>query len=85
MLSRDLCGWNVGGSERRAFVVGAAGGSAALPRVRSTGEMVRDGGRFRIPAPSPFDLPERDLPVDPYFLGYWLGRWQHRTAVYHGW
>lgn len=48
-------------------------GSAALPRVRSTGEMVRDGGRFRIPAPSPFDLPERDLPVDPYFLGYWLG------------
>lgn len=48
-------------------------GSAALPRVRSTGDMARDGRRFRIPAPRPFDLPEQDLPVDPYFLGYWLG------------
>lgn len=47
--------------------------SAAKPKVRTTGEMVRDGRRFRIPVPRPYELPVVDLPVDPYVLGYWLG------------
>lgn len=47
--------------------------SAALPRVRTTGEMVADGRRFRIPAAAPYDLPEADLPYPPYALGLWLG------------
>jgi hypothetical protein len=46
--------------------------SAARPRVRTTGEMFADGRRFRIPAPGPHEMPEADLPVDPYFLGLWL-------------
>jgi hypothetical protein len=47
--------------------------SAALPRVRSTGEMVADGRRFRVPPPMPYKLPDAELPVDPYLLGLWLG------------
>lgn len=48
-------------------------GSAAKPSIRTTGEMFADGRRFRIPAPSAHVTPPVDLPVDPYFLGYWLG------------
>lgn len=29
--------------------------------------------RWRIPLASPLDLPEADLPMDPYVLGMWLG------------
>src|SRR5690606_5112839 len=29
--------------------------------------------RWRIPMNSALDLPEKDLPIDPYILGYWLG------------
>lgn len=28
---------------------------------------------FRIVNPASLDLPEKDLPIDPYLLGYWLG------------
>lgn len=47
--------------------------SPTSPRIRTTGEMVADGRRFRVPAGRAFDLPEAQLPVDPYFLGAWLG------------
>ena len=47
--------------------------SAALPRVRTTGEMLADGRKFRVPAGRAWELPAVDLPVDPYLLGYWLG------------
>lgn len=47
--------------------------SAAKPRVRTTGEMVQDGRRFRIPVSRPFDTMPVDLPVPPYLLGLWLG------------
>lgn len=30
-------------------------------------------GRWRIPLASPLQLPEADLPIDPYLLGVWLG------------
>jgi len=29
--------------------------------------------RWRIPLASPLQLPEADLPIDPYLLGFWLG------------
>ena len=28
---------------------------------------------FRIPVAGPLDLPQADLPIDPYLMGYWLG------------
>lgn len=62
-------------------------GSVAKPRVRTTGEMVADGRRFRVPVAQPWDLPEADLPVDPYLLGLWLGDGStgqpHITAAQH--
>jgi hypothetical protein len=47
--------------------------SGARPRVRKTGEMVRDGRTFRAPVGRPFDTPIAELPVHPYLLGLWLG------------
>lgn len=44
----------------------------------TTGEIYRtahDGHcwQFRIPIAGALDLPEADLPVEPYLMGYWLG------------
>jgi replicative DNA helicase len=52
-----------------------------LPRVVTTRQMVDEGVRTRgdgrpnwcVPLAKPLDLPEADLPVDPYVLGCWLG------------
>ncbi len=51
-----------------------------LPRVVTTEEMAAEGvrvGRTRpnwyLPLAGAIDLPEADLPVDPYVLGCWLG------------
>nr|DAF05506.1 MAG TPA: Large Terminase [Caudoviricetes sp.] len=30
-------------------------------------------GKFALPEAEPLEFPERDLPVDPWVLGYWLG------------
>jgi len=30
-------------------------------------------GKFSLPETEPLEFPERDLPVDPWVLGYWLG------------
>lgn len=30
-------------------------------------------GKFALPETEPLEFPERDLPVDPWVLGYWLG------------
>lgn len=47
---------------------------ARTAKVRTTGEMMDDGGRFYIPVmDGALEAPEVDLPVDPYILGYWLG------------
>lgn len=48
-------------------------GSAARPKVRTTGEMLRDGRTFRIPVAPPQERPEQALACPPYLLGYWLG------------
>lgn len=47
--------------------------------VRTTAEIVatlvtpRGRRNHAIPVTAPIDLPERDLPIDPYVLGVWLG------------
>ncbi|GAA2125500.1 replicative DNA helicase [Actinomadura napierensis] len=51
---------------------------AAQPGIRTTEEIfgsLRRGGRpvHAVEVAAPFDLPEADLPVDPYVLGAWLG------------
>ena len=40
----------------------------------------RGQSRWRVPATQPLDLPERDLPLDPYVLGAWLGDGNSRIA-----
>ncbi|MDT3768172.1 terminase large subunit [Gleimia hominis] len=50
----------------------------AREAIMTTGELYRlprDGGsiRFRIPLAGALDLPEAELPIDPYVMGYWLG------------
>ena len=52
-----------------------------LPRVVTTQQMVDEGvvsgtdqrPNWYIPLTAPLDLPEQDLPLDPYLLGAWLG------------
>jgi hypothetical protein len=38
-----------------------------------TTEQMANGARWKIPAAQPVELPPRDLPIDPYLLGVWLG------------
>lgn len=40
-------------------------------RVRADGK--GNEYKYRVPIPKPIELPEKDLPVDPYTLGLWLG------------
>lgn len=61
---------------------------AAGPQVRTTQQIIdtfthgkRDDTNHCIPVAGPLELPERDLPVDPWLLGYWLGNGQIGTSV----
>ena len=36
-------------------------------------EQMQGKTRFRVPIAKPLELPEQDLPIDPYILGVWLG------------
>ena len=54
--------------------------NSAGPRVRTTREIAdtltqgkRGDANHCIPACAPLQLPDAELPVDPYLLGYWLG------------
>lgn len=38
-----------------------------------------------IPLPSALDLPDAELPIDPYVFGYWLGDGNSRGALLHIW
>jgi phage terminase large subunit-like protein len=60
---------------------------SVTPRVMTTAEMVeelRHGTRgdrnLAVPVAAPLQLPDADLPVDPYVLGVWLGD-GHRHAA----
>lgn len=56
-------------------------GSAAKPRIRTTGEIVTDGRRMAVP-PTPISAGvEADLPIAPYILGAWLGDGDSRNAT----
>lgn len=48
------------------------GAGKASDKVRTTADML-DGYRYSIPMSPPKQSPEKDLPADPYLLGYWLG------------
>ena len=48
-------------------------GSSASQRVRTTGDMARDGRRFRVPLGDPLAVAGPAPPCDPYLLGLWLG------------
>lgn len=37
--------------------------------------------RYRLYQPPPFEYPEQDIPVDPYFLGLWLGDGSRRNTT----
>lgn len=62
-------------------VPGLHRGDNAVPRrVRTTRELIAGGVRvgddrlnFAIDVAAPLDLPDADLPMDPYVLGVWLG------------
>lgn len=41
--------------------------------VRHRSGVSRDEANHAIPVAQPLDLPDRELPLDPYVLGYWLG------------
>jgi replicative DNA helicase len=57
----------------------AAGREPGEPTPKSIGEVIRTlrnakgSAHHRIPVTGPLDLPEVDLPIDPYLLGCWLG------------
>ncbi|MFF0521238.1 replicative DNA helicase [Actinomadura nitritigenes] len=53
-----------------------AGAPSGRARIRTTEEIFSDlrrGARHAVEAAAAFDLPDADLPVDPYVLGVWLG------------
>lgn len=50
-------------------------------RVWTTEEMFATGWAFRVPASGAWDLPARDLDIDPYVLGLWLGDGDARNAT----
>lgn len=50
-------------------------------RRRTTAEMAHDGRRFAVAQSGCLDLPDADLPLDPYILGYWLGNGANYHAV----
>lgn len=44
------------------------------PLTKGATKATKDGvGKFALPETNPLEFPERDLPVDPWVLGYWLG------------
>ena len=60
-------------------------------RVVSTREMLDSGllrsgsmklWRYKIPRCQPVEYPERDLPIDPYILGAWLGDGTMQRSIY---
>lgn len=55
--------------------------SAALPKVRTTGEMVADGRQFRVPRAKGLNGADIDLPIDPYVLGVWIGDGDRTNAT----
>ncbi len=71
-------------AQRRALGLNTRG--EARPQVRTTHEiaatlLARDGERNHAIDVAALDLPERDLPLEPYILGAWLGDGTTTTAA----
>ncbi|MFF1883436.1 hypothetical protein ACFVVC_18430 [Pseudarthrobacter sp. NPDC058196] len=67
-------GTSVVASEDQMWQARPTGWPAAYNRVWSTRQMYEHTAkRWSIPTPGPQQAPDRDLPVEPYLLGYWLG------------
>jgi replicative DNA helicase len=81
-LAYDLPAWTAYQQLHPLDVLGgpAATGADHAPRVVTTRQMVDEGvfasgarrPNWYLPLAQPLDLPQRDLPVDPYALGLWL-------------
>lgn len=50
-----------------------SGSTYLKPRVVTTQQMVDSGRSWRIPRHDAIEMPEVELPMDPYLLGQWLG------------
>ena len=57
--------------------------ATVVKETRELAESVEFGGqkRWRVPLTKPLDLPEADLPIDPYVFGAWLGDGHSHGAV----
>jgi hypothetical protein len=73
-------GTHIAASAGHLWMTGVVG-SAAKPRIRTTEQMVADGRKFKVPNALPWQLPERQLDIDPYVLGVWLGDGDSRNAT----
>lgn len=69
-------------AERLRQQAGPEPSAEAAERVVTTAQMLAEGvvvptqhagSNFAVRVPEPLDLPDADLPVDPYVLGAWLG------------
>lgn len=63
--------------KRRTLDVRAMAGEGLTfdrPLTKGSTKATKAGvGKFALPETEPLEFPERDLPVDPWVLGYWLG------------
>jgi hypothetical protein len=50
--------------------------------LRSYGSSAHRLWRYKIPRCQPVEYPERDLPIDPYILGAWLGDGSMQRSIY---
>jgi hypothetical protein len=67
-------GTSVVASDGHLWQARPTGWPASHNRVWTTRQMyAHSAKRWSIPTPGPQQAPDRDLPVDPYLLGYWLG------------
>ncbi|MBT2521816.1 hypothetical protein [Arthrobacter sp. ISL-28] len=69
-----LDGTSVIASDGHLWKAKPSGWPKQYNRVWTTRQMYEHKAkRWAIPIPGPQERPERDLPMDPYLLGYWLG------------
>jgi replicative DNA helicase len=79
-LAYDRPAWQLEQQRNRLERRGTVGAPGGEPRVVTTQQMLDEGvvaagGRhlnWCVPLAQPLDLPECDLPIDPYVLGWWI-------------
>jgi hypothetical protein len=80
-------------AERLRQQAGSEPATEAAERVVTTAQMLAEGvvvptchggANFAVRVPEPLNLPDADLPVDPYVLGAWLGDGSRRSGGFTG-